>query len=250
MPKPKVSVVIPMYNASRFICETIQSVLNQSYTDYEIIVVDDGSTDNSLASLDKYRGQIRILTKTNGGPASARNEGINAAGGEFIAFLDADDIWLPNKLAVQVEYMGGHPDIGFSYAQVRCFSTSQSGMKIPRRELICDLEGSVFRDLFWSITPERYNELEKKWRATQDDYRSKLDKLHLADKEYYITCSYLLEVASRSYELFKGSTPEEKREIIGLTLSNLFLDNGKLEYTLQSPFDSIFVACKGLTWGG
>jgi len=101
-----------------------------------------------------------------------------------------------------------------------------------------------------SITPEKYYECEKKWRAIQDDYRDKLDKLQHADKDYYITVSYLLDVASRSYELFTGSTVEEKRQIIGLTLSNLFLDNGNLEYTLQSPFDSIFVACNGLSWGG
>ena len=99
------------------------------------------------------------------------------------------------------------------------------------------------------ITPEKYHELEKKWRAIQDDFKDKLAKLQRADKDYYITVSYLLDIASRSYELFIGSTVEEKREIIGLTLSNLFLDEGKLVYTLQSPFDSIFISCKSLTWG-
>ena len=96
--KPKVSVVIPTYNSSQFIVETLESVFAQTYKDYEIIVVDDGSTDNTKEVLQPYTSRIKYIYKENGGPASARNVGIKSAQGEYIAFLDSDDRWLPEKL--------------------------------------------------------------------------------------------------------------------------------------------------------
>jgi len=86
-------------------------------------------------------------------------------------------------------------------------------------------------------------------RSEQQDYKDKLARLEQADEQYYITASLLLDLASRSYELFIGSEPDDKREIIQLTLQNLSLNHGKLEYTLQKPFDSIFFSAKGLRWG-
>lgn len=103
---PKVSVIIPTYNRSRYICEAIDSVLAQTYKDFEIIIVDDGSTDNTKGILSKYNSKIRYFYKTNGGVASARNFGINKATGEYIAFIDSDDLWLETKLKKQVDYMG------------------------------------------------------------------------------------------------------------------------------------------------
>lgn len=76
-----------------------------------------------------------------------------------------------------------------------------------------------------------------------------MSRLEQADEVYYITASLLLDLASRNYELFIGSEPDDKREIIQLTLQNLSLNHGKLEYTLQKPFDSVFFSAKGLKWG-
>lgn len=101
---PTVSVVIPAYNAARWIEETLQSVFAQDYPDYEVIVVDDGSTDNTAEVVDRFP-QVRCIRKPNGGQASARNVGIRAAQGQYIAFLDADDLWLPEKLRVQMEHL-------------------------------------------------------------------------------------------------------------------------------------------------
>ncbi|MCL5951129.1 MAG: glycosyltransferase [Chloroflexi bacterium] len=99
---PKVSVVIPTYNRAQLIRETLRSVLAQTYHDFEVVVIDDGSTDNTQEALVAYGSQIRYFRKDNGGQASARNLGIRVASGEYIAFLDSDDLWLPSKLEEQV----------------------------------------------------------------------------------------------------------------------------------------------------
>ena len=110
--KPRVSVIIPVYQGDRFLTEAIESVLNQTYTNYEIIVVDDGSTDNSCGVLQPYREKIRYIYQENQGVAAARNRGIQMAQGELIAFLDQDDFWLPDKLTLQVACFDAQPEIG------------------------------------------------------------------------------------------------------------------------------------------
>ena len=98
----KVSVIIPAYNGDRFIGEAIAGILAQTYTDYEIIVVDDGSTDNTKQVVQQYGDCIRYFSQANQGVASSRNLGLSKARGEYIAFLDQDDVFLPHKLADQV----------------------------------------------------------------------------------------------------------------------------------------------------
>jgi glycosyltransferase involved in cell wall biosynthesis len=106
-----ISVVIPAYNAARFIHTTLASVLAQSYSDYEIIVVDDGSTDNTGDIVKTYGNKVKYIYQSNAGDGPARNTGIRAASGEWIAFLDHDDEWLPEKLEHQVEFLNNHPDL-------------------------------------------------------------------------------------------------------------------------------------------
>ena len=101
--EPLVSVIIPTYNRSGLICTAIDSVIAQTYASTEIIVVDDGSTDDTRSVLQRYGDRIRLLSQENSGPAAARNKGIAAARGEYIAFLDSDDYWLPEKLTRQIE---------------------------------------------------------------------------------------------------------------------------------------------------
>ena len=108
---PKVSVVIPMYNSSKYICEAIDSVLAQTYKDFEIIVIDDGSTDNSREAVSKYGEKIRYFYKNNGGSPSARNLGLKNALGDYVAMLDSDDLWFSNKLELQVEIMERNKEV-------------------------------------------------------------------------------------------------------------------------------------------
>jgi glycosyltransferase involved in cell wall biosynthesis len=99
---PRVSVVIPNYNHTRFITGAIQSVLNQTYRSFEVIVVDDGSTDNSREVVASFGSQVRYIWQENQGLAGARNTGIRAARGQLIGLLDADDQWLPDFLEKMV----------------------------------------------------------------------------------------------------------------------------------------------------
>jgi len=102
---PMVSVVIPAYNASQRIGETLQSVLAQDFTDFEVIVVDDGSTDDTATVVANFGERVRCIQKLNEGTASARNVGIRAARGEYIAFVDADDLWAKEKLRLQMNFL-------------------------------------------------------------------------------------------------------------------------------------------------
>jgi len=114
---PRVSVVIPVYNGERFLADAIQSVLDQSYQDYEVIVVDDGSTDGSAEVAQRFGEAVRYVHQANSGVCKARNTGIAVAQGTYIAFLDQDDLWLPDKLATQVAYLDSHPEVGAVYCQ-------------------------------------------------------------------------------------------------------------------------------------
>lgn len=104
---PLVSVIIPAFNAERYIREAIDSVLAQTHRDLEVIVVDDSSTDGTPALLQAYGDRIHVIRKRNGGAAAARNAGANAARGEWLAFLDADDVWEPAKLERQLAVTTG-----------------------------------------------------------------------------------------------------------------------------------------------
>ena len=102
---PLVSVVIPAYNASKWIGETLESVLAQDFTDFEVVVVDDGSIDDTAQVVAGYGGRVCLIRKQKGGVSSARNVGIRAARGEYIAFVDADDLWAKEKLRLQVDLL-------------------------------------------------------------------------------------------------------------------------------------------------
>ena len=104
MDKALVSVVIPVYNCEQYIAECIDSVLGQTYENFEIIIIDDGSSDDSVKIVSEYdNDRIKLFRQNNSGSAVARNCGVEQASGIWIAFLDADDTWLPDKLQKQLE---------------------------------------------------------------------------------------------------------------------------------------------------
>ena len=120
--KPLVSIITPAYNAGSFIGETIESVLRQTYEHWEMIIVDDGSMDNTAEVVKSFSDpRVHYLHQKNAGQSSARNLAIEAAKGKYIALLDHDDIFYPDKLTKQVAYMEAHPDCGFCYCKIYHF---------------------------------------------------------------------------------------------------------------------------------
>lgn len=129
---PLVSILINNYNYGRFLPEAIDSALNQTYSNIEVIVVDDGSTDNSQEIIKGYGERIIPILKPNGGQASAFNAGFAASRGEIICFLDSDDIWKPEKVARVVNALDEHQDIGWCFHSLEFLSKDSD--KLPRNE--------------------------------------------------------------------------------------------------------------------
>ena len=121
MDNPLVSVVIPVYNGEKYLAEAIESVLAQSYQPVEIIVVDDGSTDKTAQIAQSY--DLKYIFQPNQGHGMAKRTGILNSRGEFLAFIDADDLWAPEKLKVQIEYLQRNPGIGFVICNMEIFLT-------------------------------------------------------------------------------------------------------------------------------
>ncbi len=149
--KPLVSIVTPAYNSERFIGATIESVITQTYKNWEMIIVDDGSTDKTGNIVKNYcKRDIRIKyfwQKNSGRPAVPRNVAIRKAKGKYIAFLDSDDLWVSEKLARQVEYMEKHPDLDLVYGLARCIGNPLFEgrlVKQPKDAASC----STFEQLF------------------------------------------------------------------------------------------------------
>ena len=117
----RVSVIIPVFNGERYLRETLDSVFAQTHRDVEVIVVDDGSTDASAEIARASAHPLTVLSQANGGHASARNRGLAAATGEFIAFNDADDLWEPEKLALQLARFEARPELGVVFTHLQNF---------------------------------------------------------------------------------------------------------------------------------
>lgn len=126
----KVSVIIPLYNLKQYIGKAIESVLTQTYPNIEIIVVDDGSTDEPQTVLNKYEGRIKLIRQEeNKGPSNARNTGIRNSKSEYIVFLDADDYICPNKIEIEVKVLEKYPEIGWVYETSLIFDENKSIIK-------------------------------------------------------------------------------------------------------------------------
>ena len=119
--EPKVSVIIPVYNGEAYLGEAIGSVLRQTFREFELLVVDDGSEDGSAGIAASYP-DVRLISRSHEGVSAARNAGIREAKADLIAFLDADDLYCEEKLALQVEYMEEHPECGVVFSDFRNFS--------------------------------------------------------------------------------------------------------------------------------
>ena len=148
---PKISVIMPAYNSGRFIGEAIESVIKQTYPDLELIVIDDDSRDSTRSIVEdlqkKFPEKIRYIRQENGGPSKARNAGINQARGEYIAFLDADDIWHAFRLQEGMAILEKDPQIALVHGNITGISESGKAIKYFSRK-IRFLSGQIFEHLF------------------------------------------------------------------------------------------------------
>lgn len=148
---PLISIIVPVYNTEQFIAETIESVIEQSYSNWELWLIDDGSTDNSakvIKSIAEKDNRINYVHKENGGQASARNLGIKKANGEYIAFLDSDDLWLKDKLEEQIEILNRlNPD--FLYGLGYYFYMDRDDPIEPYNWITGQFTGNEFFDVLF-----------------------------------------------------------------------------------------------------
>lgn len=146
---PRVSVLIPTFNCGRFLGEALDSVLAQTYKDYEIVIVDDGSTDDTKNVVDRYGSRVIYTYQPNGGLSSARNVTIAKSNGELIAYLDADDLWRQDKLEKQVAFLDAHEECGMVHSEVTVINdddkviysrfNEETGRPVPEGHCMLDL---------------------------------------------------------------------------------------------------------------
>lgn len=139
MKHPRVSVIIPVRNGKDYIQEALDSVLQQSFTALELLLIDDGSTDDDYDRYAPPDQRVRVIHLTGTGVSRARNVGMAQSRGEFIAFLDADDVWFPGKLEAQVRYFDAHPDVGVVFGKFIRWPALPGGGFAPASSLIQDV---------------------------------------------------------------------------------------------------------------
>ena len=143
--EPRVAVIIPCYNSARFVGEAIESALAQTYPAVDVIVINDGSTDDLFDKLVAYRDRIVLINQANRGLAAARNRGLDASNTEFVAFLDADDRWHPDKIARQVAFLQTNPESPLVYTERRWID--EHGQPISPREYFVLVRGRCVAEL-------------------------------------------------------------------------------------------------------
>ncbi|MCT7987997.1 glycosyltransferase family 2 protein [Laspinema olomoucense] len=135
-----ISVIVPVYNLEQYIVETIQSVLAQTYKHFELIVIDDGSTDKTAEICEEFQEpKLKLIRQRNKGANAARNAGVRAAKGDYIAFLDGDDLWFPEKLAKHIKHLEQSPEVGISYSQSAFIDEAGNPMGLYQMPKLTDI---------------------------------------------------------------------------------------------------------------
>lgn len=164
-----ISVIIPIYNDALYIKEALTSVLSQGVESLEVLIVDDGSTDNFEEKINEFNdSRIRLIKQANSGAAEARNNGIRHASGEYVAFLDADDIWAPNKLKLQLEILISRKEINMVYGQVEEFyDASINGYADLQKDVKTFVGYSPIALLISKSDFIRVGDFQSKWKVAE-----------------------------------------------------------------------------------
>ena len=228
---PLISVIVPAFNAESTIREAVESVLAQSYRPLEILVVDDGSTDGTFACSENIHPDVRVIQQVNAGPSAARNHGIREAKGSWIAFLDSDDIWLPEKLAQQWECVSKNSSIGFVHTDVTFFDPDSNK----------DWQTDVGRDKFVGRCTDKLLRENRILTSSVLVDRKYLDQTDLFDEKYWVAEDYDLWLRlSTQCEFAYLSSPLVRYRMQGDSLSTYSLRMRKSELAVfQKAITSI-----------
>lgn len=243
--EPKISVIVPTYNCAKYLGQAIESILTQSIPAFEVIVIDDGSSDDTRSVLSAFQNQISVIHQKNKGVSSARNTGISAANGDWIAFLDSDDIWLPNKLELFVEAMSAFPDSLVYYSEFSFLKADHQGVFAAPESLYelnsdirCDEEhsGWIYHQLLltnWVLT------------STAIINRSIFDTVEMFDENLVIAEDWDLFLRiSRQGKFYKIKQPltlyritpnSLTKTIKPINYTNRVLNSAISQYGLSSP---------------
>jgi|GEM_PF-1458696 len=247
MPKPLVSIVIPSYNRSKYLSATLNSILKQSFMDFEVIFVDDGSTDNTQEILNYYCQKdyrIKYFYQPNSERAVARSYGMGLALGEYVALVDSDDIWYPHKLEKQVAVLENNPDVILSYASVNRIDLDGRRVRSATRQKQ-GCSGYVFFDLLMrnfvpSVTPLFRKEIIKKAGDQVSEY------IPYEDWDYWLRLSRLgkfhhIQEPLGAYRLHPGQSVQNVKpeKIEDVTLKVLKHHTNLANFDLQTYLNLI-----------
>jgi len=216
-PTPKktlVSVIIPTYNRGWIIKEAIDSVFEQDFRDYELIVVDDGSDDNTPAILKAYGKKITVLHQPNKGVSAARNRGIAAASGRLIAFLDSDDMWLPRKLSIQVKFFKDHPQAVVNQTQEHWI---RNGVRVNPKKRHHKFSGMIFeRSLALCLVSPSAVMIKKSLFGTVGVFDENLPACEDYDLWLRISCRYPIDLIETALIIKRGGHDDQLSKTTGL----------------------------------
>ena len=212
--KPLVGVIIPTYNRGWIVKEAIDSVLEQDFSDYELIVVDDGSDDDTPAILKAYRNKITVLRQPNKGVSAARNRGIEAAMGSLIAFLDSDDLWLPRKLSAQVNFFKLHPEAVINQTQEHWI---RNGIRVNPKKRHHKFSGMIFeRSLALCLVSPSAVMLKKNLFGIVGVFDEQLPACEDYDLWLRISCRYPVHLIDTAFVIKRGGHDDQLSKATGL----------------------------------
>jgi len=211
---PLVSVIIPTYNRGWIIQEAIDSVLDQDFNDYELIVVDDGSEDNTLEILEAYGKAIKVLQQGNRGVSAARNRGIEEATGRLLAFLDSDDLWLPKKLSTQVKFFENNADALINQTQE---IWNRNGLRVNPKKRHHKFSGMIFeRSLELCLVSPSAVMIAKDLFDTVGVFDENLPACEDYDLWLRISCRYPVHLTDLPLVIKRGGHDDQLSKGVGL----------------------------------
>ena len=257
---PAVSVIIPSYNYAHFLPEAVESIFNQTFQDFEIIVVDDGSTDNTQEVVKAFTDheKFHYIYQENQGLAATRNTGLRAAKGEFIAFLDADDIILPNKLEIQVNWLRNHPEYGLVGSGY--YYMDEQGVPIEEQRPWLRAPKLEIEDLLFDCPFIVHAILVKKeWVDKVDGFDPKLRRVE--DWDMWMRMAYAgckmgwVEEIVCAYRMFPGQMTRNAaaQKKVTISVMNKFFDQPGLPESLlalkSDVLTEVYLVCAGREYG-